>query len=217
MTTTHWPLFGLRVHTPTVTLQYINDNLGEALATLAARGVHEPATMPFSIPWTDVEPPQLQRDAVQHFWLMRATWRPDDWHCTFAVLVDGEVVGSQGAFAKDYAVLREASTGSWLGRRFQGKGIGTEMRQAILHLLFEGLGADYALSGAFEDNAASRSVSAKLPYEQVGRRRLAPRGEPRWIIDLRMAREDWQRIRRDDIAVEGLEPCRELFGLPPSA
>jgi RimJ/RimL family protein N-acetyltransferase len=217
MTTSHWPLFGLRVHTPRVSLQYVDDALSEALASLAAEGIHDPDQMPFTVPWTDAVPPHLQRGALQHYWLMRATWRPDDWHCAFAVLVDGEVVGTQGAFAKDFGVLREATTGSWVGRRFQGRGIGSEMRQAVLHLLFDGLGADYALSGAFEDNAASRAVSAKLPYAQTGRRRLAPRGEARWLVDLRMARDAWLAIRRDDIEIEGLEPCRDLFGLAPSA
>jgi RimJ/RimL family protein N-acetyltransferase len=217
METPHWPLFGLRVRTPRVTLQYIDDRLGVALAELAAQGIHDPDRMPFSFPWTDVEPPLLQRNSLQHFWTTRGSWHPDSWHCPFATIVDGEVCGSQGAIATSFATLREATTGSWLGRVHQGHGIGTEMRQAILHLLFDGLGAHFALSGAFEDNAASRAVSAKLPYEVVGRRRMVRRGEPAWILDLRMSREAWLPIRRDDIVIEGLEPCLELFGVRPSA
>jgi RimJ/RimL family protein N-acetyltransferase len=213
----HWPLFDLRVRTPRLTLQYADDELAVALADLAARGVHDPATMPFNVPWTDVAPPLQQRNTLQHLWSARAEWRPDAWHCTFAVLVDGVAVGVQGVLATDFSALREASTGSWLGLDHQGKGIGTEMRQAVLHLLFAGLGAEYARSGAFDDNARSLGVSAKLPYEPAGRRRILRRGEPASITDLRMSRDAWSTIRRDDITIEGLAPCLEMFGLPPSA
>jgi RimJ/RimL family protein N-acetyltransferase len=41
---------------------------------------------------------------------------------------------------RDFAVLREVHTGSWLGQRYQGQGLGTEMRSAVLHLGFAGLG-----------------------------------------------------------------------------
>lgn len=215
--TEHWPLFELRVRTPRLTLQYADDELAVALAELGARGVHEPAAMPFSVPWTDVAPPLQQRNTLQHIWRLRADWQPDDWHCTFAVLVDDTVVGVQAALATDFASLREATTGSWLGLAHQGRGIGTEMRQAVLHLLFAGLGAEHALSGAFDDNGPSLGVSAKLPYEPAGRRRVLRRGEPVWIADLRMSRDAWSAIRRDDIVIEGLAPCLELFGLPPSA
>jgi RimJ/RimL family protein N-acetyltransferase len=67
---------------------------------------------------------------------------------------------AQGLGGRDFAVLREVHTGSWLGRRYQGHGIGTQMRAAVLHLAFEGLGAQHAAFGAFEHNAASLGVSA---------------------------------------------------------
>ena len=43
--------------------------------------------------------------------------------------------------AHDYPVLREVSTFSWVGVRHHGRGIGTEMWAAALHLAFAGLGA----------------------------------------------------------------------------
>ncbi len=49
-----WPLFDLEVVTPRIVLRYVTDELGATLATLAAKGIHDPATMPFSEPWTDV-------------------------------------------------------------------------------------------------------------------------------------------------------------------
>jgi RimJ/RimL family protein N-acetyltransferase len=42
-----------------------------------------------------------------------------------AVDAGDTVVGTQGLSGRDFAVLREVSTGSWIGRKHQGQGIGT--------------------------------------------------------------------------------------------
>lgn len=47
-------------------------------------------------------------------------------------LRDGVVVGTQGIGARDFAIRREVSTGSWLGRAYHRQGLGTEMRAAVL-------------------------------------------------------------------------------------
>ena len=47
----------------------------------------------------------------------------------------------------NYPVLREVSTFSWVGVRHHGRGIGTEMWAAALHLAFAGLGATNAVWG----------------------------------------------------------------------
>ena len=44
-----WPLFGVEVRTPRLTLRYVDDKLAAALARLATAGVHDAATMPFSL------------------------------------------------------------------------------------------------------------------------------------------------------------------------
>ena len=75
-------------------------------------------------------------------------------------------------------MLREVSTGSWLGQRYQGQGLGTEMRAAVLHLAFTGLGAEFATSNTFTDNAASLGVSRKLGYLPDGIQRQVIRGRP---------------------------------------
>ena len=72
LTASIWPLFDLRVSTPRLTLRYITDELGVQLAELAALGIHEPETMPFSEPWTDVAPPELQRNSLRYFWQERS-------------------------------------------------------------------------------------------------------------------------------------------------
>jgi len=111
-------------------------------------------------------------------------------------------------------VLREVHTGSWLGRRYQGHGIGTQMRAAVLHLAFEGLGAQHAASGAFEHNAASLGVSRKLGYRDDGIERHVVRGHPAVLQRLRLTRADWQAARSVPVEIRGLEPCLPFFGLP---
>ncbi|MEY2454942.1 MAG: hypothetical protein QOK06_36 [Acidimicrobiaceae bacterium] len=209
----HWPLFGLRVLTPRLELRYPDDGVLAELIELSAKGVHDPATMPFSIPWTDAPPGELQRSSAQFFWRARATWTADDWNCSMAVLVNGEVVGLQSLFAKQFGVRRAFETGSWLGIEHQGKGIGKEMRAAILHLGFAGLGAEVAITGAWHDNVASLKVTSSLGYEPNGREILVRRDTADVMLHFQMARAAWEAQRRDDITIEGLEPCLELFGI----
>src|SRR5205085_388254 len=135
------PLFELSIRTPRVELRYPDDELATRITALSLKGVHDPGFMPFSIAWTDQKSPQLERSGMQHYWKGRAELTADNWSLPFVVLIDGEVVGVQDCAAKDFAKLRVASTGSWLGVAFQGQGIGKEMRSAVVHFAFAGLGA----------------------------------------------------------------------------
>jgi RimJ/RimL family protein N-acetyltransferase len=209
-----WPLFDLVVRTPRLELREPTDADLGALADLVAAGIHDPAEMPFSQPWTDVEPPALQRRSLQHWWSKRAQWRPDNWDFTGAVFVDGRVVGVQNAFAHNFSELGAVKTGSWLGRQFQGQGLGKEMRAAILHLLFAGLGARVAYSGAWHDNERSMRVSQSFGYEENGVTIELRRGQPDRMINLRLERDRWESGRRDDITIEGLEACLPFFTGP---
>src|SRR4051794_29427206 len=93
----YWPLFDLGVRTPRLELRPPTDDDLVALADLAAAGIHDPATMPFDIPWTDAEPPQLQRQALQWWWRQRAEWQPSAWNLTLMVTArdSGEPLGVQ--------------------------------------------------------------------------------------------------------------------------
>ncbi|HUC26762.1 MAG TPA: GNAT family N-acetyltransferase [Streptosporangiaceae bacterium] len=208
-----WPLFQLRLQTPRLELRLPSDSDLDVLAGLAASGVHDPAVQPFAIPWTDVPPPQRARSVLQYHWLQRAAWKPDSWTLDFAVVRDGMVVGTQGMSAHDFAVLREVSTGSWLGREHHGAGTGTEMRAGVLHLAFAGLGAQSAMSGAFTDNPASLAVSRKLGYVVDGIERHVSRGQPAKTMRLRLDRQTWEATHAVPVTIIGLEPCLPLFGL----
>ena len=138
---------------------------------------------------------------------------PANWSLNLVVARDGAVVASQGMGARDYAVLREVSTGSWVGQRYHRRGIGTEMRAAVLHLAFAGLGAEYATSSAFDDNAASLAVSRKLGYADDGIERLVVRGRPVVAHRLRLDRAAWEAHRTIPVEISGLPPCLAYFGL----
>ena len=47
MIETYWPLFGLRLRTPRLTLRLPTDDDLARLAQFVERGIHDPATMPF--------------------------------------------------------------------------------------------------------------------------------------------------------------------------
>ena len=214
MTHPVWPLFDLVVRTPRLELRGITDDVALQLAELAAEGIHDPDFMPFAFEWTDVDGPQLLVNSLQHHWRNRAETSPSSWNHNMAVVVDGEVVGSTGLLTKDFPTLRVFETGSWLGRRFQGRGIGTEMRRASLHLGFEGFSGRLATTSAFADNGPSLGVTAKLGYTPQGDLHRLRRGQPAITRRFDMTREHWAaNLRRDDIELIGVEPVCALLGI----
>jgi RimJ/RimL family protein N-acetyltransferase len=207
----YWPLFDLSIRTPRVELRYPDDDLVFRTVDVALKGIHDPATMPFGSPWTDAKSPEFERSSLKHHWKNRAEHTPDRWHMPFVVLVDGEVAGIQGLMANNFANLRQAETGSWLGKAFQGQGVGKEMRAAVLHFLFAGLDAERAISGAWHDNPSSLGVSRALGYEENGSEFRMRRDRADRLIHLVLTREKWEPTRRDDIEIIGLERCRDML------
>ncbi|MEV8631240.1 GNAT family protein [Streptosporangium sp. NPDC051023] len=206
----NWPLFGLRVTTPRLELRFPSLDDLDRLGDRAAEGIHEPGLMPFLSPWTDGEATDRAHRTIQYHFRTWGRWSQESWACPLAVIFEGEVVGTQEMAATDFAVTREVSTGSWLGRGFHGRGIGTEMRAAVLHLAFEGLGARYATSGAFADNHASLAVTRKLGYTNDGVQIHNRQGKAVETLRFRLSRDDW--ATRPGFEIHGLEPCLPLFG-----
>ncbi|MGH9037249.1 MAG: GNAT family N-acetyltransferase [Acidimicrobiia bacterium] len=207
----YWPLADLRVRTPRVELRFAGDDDLIALARLAGEGIHRPDEMPFLTPWS--VRPNVEQSVLQWHWRQRGAWTPDAWNLDFVVVSDGEVVGTQGVGATDFRITRAVSSGSWLGRRHQGRGLGKEMRSAMLHFAFAGLGAEVAFSGAFIDNAASLGVSRALGYVEDGLNVRNRQGAGTRERRLRLERADWEKTRRQDVEIEGIEPCLAMFGL----
>lgn len=197
-----WPVSGLVLRTPRLELRPEDDaSIRELVAMLHATGVHPAGEMPFRVPWTDADPRWLGRGVAQYFWSNRARSSPESWAVQFLVRAGGEVIGLQDLMAERFGTLREVHTGSYLGRRFQGHGYGTEMRAAVLAFAFDHLGATTARSEYLEGNTASARVSARLGYVDDGtaltttrdrraveHRQLLTRGafaRPRWELDVR--------------------------------
>ena len=211
-----WPFFDLRIRTPRLELRPDWDDGVVQLAEEAALGVHEPGFMPFNHPWTAVEPDRRARGVLQWNWGSRSELSAEKWSVNLCVTVDGAVVGTQSLMASHFAKLRIVETGSWIGLRHQGQGIGREMRAAALHLAFAHLDARLAVSGAFDDNERSLGVSRALGYEENGEEWQVRGTEevPGRIVRLRLTRERWEQHRPAyDITVENLEPCLPLLGI----
>lgn len=206
-----WPLRHLVLRTPRLELRPDDDDGLAELVEEAYLGVHPPEQMPFAVPWTDADPAYLGRGIVQHFWSQRAALAPADWAIHFLVRHDGRVIGTQGIKAVDFAVTREFRTGSWLGLRHQGRGLGREMRAAVLLLGFDHLGARHARSTALVGNVASNRVSERLGYQRDGTETVVRRGavteDVRWLL----ARDDFVRPEWT-LSVDGVEGCRGLLG-----
>jgi RimJ/RimL family protein N-acetyltransferase len=168
--------------------------------------------MPFAVPWTDaVGDPRFVEDFVGFHERALTEWTPASWTLNLLVFADGHPVGTQSVGAEGFAVARTVHTGSWLGSESQGRGLGTEMRAAVLELAFTGLGARAARSGWLESGAAqSARVSARLGYHETGSHVERPRGEPVLHHDLLLEQEAWACPFALEIG--GVEPCLPLFG-----
>ncbi len=207
-----YPVLGLRIRAGELELRGISDDDIVALVDLVRGGVHPPEQMPFSTPWTDAPPDRLPLTFAQYHWDKRGAFRPERWTLDLAVVWDGVVVGVQGFTTSDYLVTRTGETGSWLGQAYQGRGIGTRMRQAMCAFLFDHLDAQEIMSGAFVDNPASLAVSRKVGYRPNGLRRLIRRpGE--WQVNQALVLTPETLVRGPTITVEGVGPVRRLIGL----
>lgn len=206
-------LYGLRLRTPQLELRLGSHEELLELGRLAERGVHPPDEMPFSIAWTDgIGTPEFLDGFVMFHEESLASWAPEKWSLNLLVWAGGTLVGTQGVGAERFAEERSVATGSWLGQAHQRRGIGTEMRAAVLELAFRGLGAETAVSAWLEGNEASRRVSEKLGYRVGGVRTERPRGEPVVAHQVELRHADWRCPV--PVRLDGLEGCLPLFGVP---
>jgi RimJ/RimL family protein N-acetyltransferase len=213
-----WPLFDLRLRTERLELRVPTDDDLPALVALAKAGIHEPDEMPFAFPWSKKPSPRFEREFAQFQWQTRGNWAPERWTLILAVFLDrSQPIGVQDVHSADFAHTRLVGTGSWLGRAYQGQGHGKEMRAAVLGFAFDDLGAEVAESEAFFDNPSSSGVSRSLGYEPNGIGRHAPEGIARDTERFRMTADRWRSRPRPPVEVEGLDACRDLFGLPEPA
>jgi RimJ/RimL family protein N-acetyltransferase len=208
-----WPLFRIRLRTPRLELRPVDDGLIAALSDIARDGVHPTGASPFANGWTDRASYEWDRGFAQYFWAQRGNWSSDSWALPFAVVLDGVPIGVQQITADRFRVRRTVGTGSWLSIRHQRQGIGTEMREAVLHLAFDYLAADLAITGAFPTAAGSIRVSEKIGYLRNGTRRDDTSRGPVDSILFRLPRQLWYSRERTPVEVEGFQGAEAHFGV----
>jgi len=209
-----YPPLNVEVRTPRITLAGATDDLLERLVPVIRDGVVGPDQSPFDDPMSLYEDsPEREWRWLRGIWAGRAQVGPQFWRLYFVVMADGSPAGMQDLIGSDFAAFGTVDTFSWLRPSLRGRGLGTEMRAAILHLAFAGLGAREAASEAFADNAASNGVSRALGYEPNGTGWATRRGQPAQLMRWKLSSERWARIRRDDIELAGVPACRLVLGL----
>ena len=210
-----WPLLGVRLSVSDVELSAIDDSTALDLGRLAASGIHGDA-QPFQRPWTRGTPLEVARNVYTYQSGLRSRCGPEQWALEFAARLDGTLIGVQALEAEDFPTTRSAASGSWLGRDWQGRGIGTLLRIAILSFAFDGIGANEVRTAAWADNAASNAVTRKLGYEPNGEERLDREGRVTVQKRFRMSREMWESRGADlrpHVQLEGVEALRDWLGL----
>jgi RimJ/RimL family protein N-acetyltransferase len=210
------PLLGLRITAGPIELRGITDDLILPLAQVASAGIHDPDFMPFYTPWSLTPPEEMPLCVAQFQWGQRARFSPARWGADLAVFYDGELVGSQGISTEDYPIARTGETGSWLGRRYQGKGIGTAMRQVICAFAIDHLDAEQITSGAYTDNPASLAVSRKCGYTENGQVTKVRMGKRATLQNIALEPANLVRYSHE-LTVEGLPEFRRSIGLDQPA
>ncbi len=197
-----WPLHDLTLTTPDLSLRGMTEADAQALAALVPADLEHDPRLAHVSPAADV---------LQAYWRNAGLWQPTSWVCEFVVLRTGVPIGLQALEGEDFAVRRTVDSHSWLVLEARGQGLGKQMRAAVLELAFVHLAAQWAITEAWADNAASLGVSRSLGYVENGTDVHAVHPGPRLMQRLRLARADW--TCPVPVTVTGLAPCLPLFGL----
>jgi RimJ/RimL family protein N-acetyltransferase len=209
-----YPPLDLVISTPRLRLAGATDSLLERLVPVIREGLVGAGPLPFDDPMSLYEDsPEREWRWLRGIWAGRARVDREFWRLYFVVMLDDAPVGMQDLVGMNFASFGTVGTFSWLQGSLRHRGIGKEMRSAILHLAFAGLGAKEARSEAFTDNGASNGVSRALGYEPNGTSWATRRGSAALLSNWRLTRERWERNQRDDIELLGVAACLPALGL----
>ena len=210
-----YPILDVRVSTPTLELRGATDDLLDQLADVVRAGKTHADPAPYDDPISLYEPDPDLRVAkwLRAIWHGRGKVEPDSWRLYFVVVVDGQPVGMQDLIGVSFSTFRTVTSFSWLATDHRRRGLGHEMRAAILHLAFDGLGAKEASSDAFVDNHGSNAISRDLGYEPNGSDWATRHGEPALLNRWRLTRDNWEQRRRDNIHLHNIDACRTSLPL----
>lgn len=213
----YWPLFDLRLSIRDLRLSPMTEADLEPLADLLPDDVEkDPEATRFQ-----VADERTARGMIGHqrYWKAWGTWHPDAWELPFAVRHEDRLVGTQWLEATQFRTLRTVDSNSLLVPGVRGRGLGQQMRTAVLALAFGQLQARYAITSAWPENGASLGVSRALGYQPNGVsthwRGSLEDGHLDHLVHLRLTREAWRATCRvDDVRIDGIDDCLPMFGLP---
>ena len=160
--------FGLRVSAGSLSLRLFRDADLPEYSELISSKLFDDETARHVFDWWTKNADERLRTAQQFLWAARAGLGPESWTLTMGVFEGDRLIGSQDVGAKDFAKRRVVDSGSYLRLDAQGRGIGTLMRQMMLVLAFDHLGAVRAESGAIMGNHRSLAVSRHCGYQLDG-------------------------------------------------
>ncbi len=216
MASRFWPLFDLRLTTARLVLRpTIEADLPELADLVPNDAERDP-----SRPRHGVDDMRLDRGNAlfQSYWSSFGAWTVDNWRLGFVVVDGSHIVGVQELEARDFLRRRVVETSSWLVRSARGRGVGKEMRAAVLHLAFDGLDALGAETCAWWDNAASLGVSWALGYEHNGEYLHAQEGRRDRMVRARLlsSSASWAEVASTyPTTIGGLDSCRHFFEPAP--
>jgi RimJ/RimL family protein N-acetyltransferase len=208
----YWPLLDLRLRTPDLELRVMTE---ADLAQLAEQLPHDVELDPAATTYPGLDE-ATNRGVVVHqtYWRHFGSWSPQAWRLNFVVYAGGELIGVQELEGNDFPALRTVDSSSHLIASARGRGLGQQMRRAVLALAFGPLEAEAAITSAWQDNAASLGVSRALGYAGNGVE-LHRRGDGvDTMVHLRLTRATWLATSSaETVTITNVQPCLPLFAL----
>ncbi|MGN6752760.1 MAG: GNAT family N-acetyltransferase [Intrasporangium sp.] len=205
-----WPLHGIRLGTPDLELHVMTEaDLEEVWQALPPDLELDPGATSY-----EGLGGRGNRRAVvaQGYWHAFGTWSPKGWALPFVVRREGRVIGGQWLEGPEWAADRTVDSSSWLVASSRGKGLGRQMRGAVLELAFGSLGAVAAVTSAYVENAPSLGVSRGLGYRETHTSVLEHNG--RRLQHLRMEAAEWREAGHGaPVTVQGVAAAMPFFGL----
>ncbi len=163
-----YPPFGLVLRAGALILRPLADADLAEYAALIRRPIFEDPQSPAVFGWYRAEPEVRVRESLRYQWRLRSEVSPEGWSLSLGIWTEGRLIGCQDLAAERFAERRTVTSGSWLTLDAHGRGFGTLMRQAMLVLAFDHLGAERAESAAVIGNRPSEAVSRACGYVDNG-------------------------------------------------
>lgn len=208
-----WPPYALTIRCGDLTLSPVREADLPELLRAAKGGVQPEGLRVFPLNWDEGDMRTVAGNLATYHWGVRAATKPDNWAFEFTARLRGEVIGVQSIRAEHYPVLHAAETGSWMSREFQGRGLGTLMRQTIAAAFFDSFDAKELYTTYVDGNAPSRRVSEKTGYVENGRVR-STNADGEATVSHRMVLRPEALVRpAEPVVVIGAEPFRDFLGL----